>query len=142
MEGRGSPGDRGSRAGAVAAGVHLRLHHLAVRGTPRAGGRLVLVPNAGQQQRIEPGIQCRAVGRVRMEHGVVVPGVDVGMGVRVIDVVDVGVAARALGAQAVGPAVREGSRRREAGLGEHVVGPQSSIGVVEGNGAGGEVWVD
>lgn len=142
MEGRGRPGDRGSRDGAVAAGVHLRLHPLAVRGAPRAGGRLVLVPNARQQQGIEPGIQCWAVGWVRMEHGVVVPGVDVWVRVRMVDVVDVGVATRALGAQAVGPAIREGSRRWEAGLGEHMVGPQSSVWGVEGNGAGGEVWVD
>ena len=142
MEGWGGPGDRGSRDGTVAAGVHLRLHPLVVRGTPRARCRLVLVPHAGQQQRVKPGIQRWAVGRVRMEHGVVVPGVDVGVGVRMVDVVDVGVAARALGVQTVGPAVREGSRRRDAGRGEHVVGPQGSVRVVEGNGAGGEVWVD
>lgn len=77
-----------------------------------------------------------------MEHGVVVPGVDVWVGVWVVDIVDIGVATRALGAQAVRPAIGEGSRRREAGLGEHVVGPQSSVWVVEGNRAGGEVWVD
>lgn len=77
-----------------------------------------------------------------MEHWVVVPGVDVWVGVRVIDVVDVGVAARALGVQAVGPTVGEGGRRREAGLGEHVVGPERSVRVVEGDGAGGEVRVD
>ncbi len=142
MEGRGGPGDRGSRDGAVAAGVHLCLHPLTVWGTPRAGGRLVLVPNTRQQQRIKPGVQCRAVCRVRMEHGVVVPGVDVGVGVRMVDVVDTGVATCALGVQAVGPAVGEGSRRREAGLGEHVVGPQSSIRVAERNRTGGEVWVD
>lgn len=77
-----------------------------------------------------------------MEHGVVVPGVDVGVRVRMVDVVDIGVATRALGAQAVGPAIREGSWRREACLGEHVVSPESSIWVVEGNGTGGKVWVD
>lgn len=72
----------------------------------------------------------------------VVPGVDVRMGVRMVDVVDIWVATCALGVQAVGPAIGEGSWRREAGLGEHVVSPQSSIRMVEGNGAGGEVWVD
>lgn len=72
----------------------------------------------------------------------VVPGVDVCMGVRMIDVVNIGVAACALGVQAVGPAVREGRQRREAGLGEHMAGPQSSIRVVEGNRAGREVWMD
>ena len=77
-----------------------------------------------------------------MEHGVVVPGVDVCMGVRVVDVMDIGVAACALGVQVVGPAFGEGRQRREAGLGEHVAGPQSSVWVVEGNGAGREVWVD
>lgn len=70
----------------------------------------------------------------------VVPGVDVR--VWVMRMIDVGVATCALGVQAVGPAVGEGSRRREAGLGEHMVGPQSSIRMVEGNRAGGEVWVD
>lgn len=64
MEGRGGPGDRGSRDGAAAAGVHLRLHPLAVRGTPGTGARVVLVPNARQQQRAEPGIQRWAVGLV------------------------------------------------------------------------------
>lgn len=58
MECRGSPGDRGSRDGAAAAGVHLRLQPLAEWGTPCAGGRLALVSNTGQQQRIKPGIQC------------------------------------------------------------------------------------
>lgn len=64
MEGRGRPGDRGSHDGAVAAGLHLCLHPLAVRGAPRAGSRLALVPHTGQQQRVKPGIQCCAVGRV------------------------------------------------------------------------------
>lgn len=72
----------------------------------------------------------------------VVPGVDVGVGVSVVDVVDVGVAACALGVQAVGPAFGEGGRGGKAGLGEHVVCPQGSIRVVEGNRAGGEVGVD
>lgn len=95
MEGGRGPGHRGSRDGAAAAGLHLRLHPLTVRGTRCAGARLVLVPNSGQQQRIKPGIQGWAVGGVWVEHGVVVPGVDVGM--RVIDVVDIGVATLALG---------------------------------------------
>lgn len=64
MKGGGGPGDRSSRHGAVVAGVHLRLHTLAERGTPCAGGRLVLVPDSGQQQRVKPRIQCWAVGRV------------------------------------------------------------------------------
>lgn len=63
MVGRGIPGDRGSRCtAAAAAGVHLRLHPLAEWGAPRAGGRLGVVPDPGQQQRIEPVIQRRAVG--------------------------------------------------------------------------------
>lgn len=106
MEPGGGPGDGGGSKGAVAAGVHLRLHPLAVCGAARAGRRLVLVPDTGQQQRAEPGIQRRAVARVRVEHGVVVPGVDVGVGV--VDVVDAGVATGALGVQAVGPALRQG----------------------------------
>lgn len=72
----------------------------------------------------------------------VVPGVDVGVGVRVVDVVDTGVATCALGAQAVSPAIGEAGRWRQAGLGEHVVGPQSAVRVVERDRAGGEVWVD
>lgn len=64
MKCRGGPGDRSGCEGAVAAGVHLRLHPLAVRGTACAGRCLVLVPDTGQQQGAEPGIQCRAVGRV------------------------------------------------------------------------------
>ena len=47
---------------------------------------------------------------------VVVPGVDMGVGVRMVDVVDVGVARSALGVQAVSPALGERGRRREAGL--------------------------
>lgn len=82
------------------------------------------------------------MGRVGVEHGVVVPGVNVGVGVRMVDVVDVGVAACALGAQAVGPGVREGGWRREAGLREHVAGPQRSVWVVEGNGAGRKIRMD
>lgn len=72
----------------------------------------------------------------------VVPGVDMGVGVRMVNVVDAGVATCALGVQAVGPAVGERSRRREAGLGEHVASPQSSIWVAEGNRARGKVRVD
>lgn len=67
---------------------------------------------------------------------------DMGVGVRVVDVVDIGVATRALGVQAVGPTVWKCSWRWEAGLGEYMAGPQSSIWVVKGNRAGGEVWVD
>lgn len=77
-----------------------------------------------------------------MEHGsvvVVMPSMDV---VRMVDVVNVGVATCALGVKTVGPAVREASQWLEAGLGEHVTGPQASIGVVEGNGTWGEFWVD
>lgn len=108
--------------------------------TARAGRRLVLTPDAGQQQGAEPGIQRRAVGRVRMEHGVVVAGVEVR--VRMVEVVDAGVATGALRVQAVGPAVRQGRRRWEAALGEHMVGPQGPVRVVEGDGAGGEVGVE
>lgn len=64
MERRGGPGDRGGCEGAAAAGVHLCLHPHAVCGAACAGRRLILVPDTGQQQRAEPGIQCRAVGRV------------------------------------------------------------------------------
>lgn len=68
--------------------------------------------------------------------------VDVGVGarVRVVDVV--GVAAWALGAQTVGPAVGEGGGRWDAGLGDPVAGPQGSVWVAEGNGAGGKLRVD
>lgn len=72
----------------------------------------------------------------------VVPGVDMGVGVGMVDVVDIWVATCALGVQAVGPALGESSRRWEAGLGEHVSGPKSSIWVIEGYRAGGKVWVD
>lgn len=68
---------------------------------------------------------------------VVVAAVDVR-----VSVVDVGVAAGVLRVQPVGPGVRDGTRRRQVALREHVVGPQSSIWMVEGHGAGGEVWVD
>lgn len=74
--------------------------------------------------------------------GVVVAGVEVRVCVRMVDVVDVGVAACALCVQVVGPAVGEVSRRRQAGLGEHVAGPQGPVRVTEGNRAGGEVRVD
>lgn len=110
-------------------------------GAPCAGTGLALVPNSRQQQGVKAGVQSRAVGGVRVQHGVVVPAVDVGVGVRVVDV---GVsAAAALRAQAVGPAVGEvGGRRDPSGLRQDVVSPQSSVRVVEGNGAGGEVRVD
>lgn len=64
MERRGGPGDGGGGEGAVAAGVHLCLHPLAVWRTACAGRRLVLIPDTGQQQRAEPGVQRGAVGRV------------------------------------------------------------------------------
>lgn len=87
--------------------------------------------------------RCGAVGGIRVEHGVVV----VVVGVAAVDVrvrmVDVGVAARVLRVQPVGPGVWDGTgRRRQVGLREHVVGPQSSVWRVEGHGTGGEVWVD
>lgn len=67
------------------------------------------------------------------------------VGVAAVDVrvVDAGVAAGVLRVQPVGPGVWDGTRRRrQVALREHVVGPQSSVWMVEGNGAGGEVWVD
>lgn len=101
-----------------------------------------MVPDGGQQQGTEPVVQrCGAVGGIRVEHGVVVVGM---VGVAGVDVrvVDVGVAAGGLRVQPVGPGVGDGPRRRQVALREHVVGPESSVRMVEGNGAGGEVWVD
>lgn len=69
-----------------------------------------------------------------------VPGVEVR--VWMVDVVDTGVATGALRVQAVGPTVRQSRRRWEAALGEHMVGPQGPVRMVEGYGAGGEVWVE
>lgn len=140
MERRGGPGDRGGCEGAVAAGVHLCLHPHAVCGAACVGRCLILGPDTRQQQRAEPGIQCRAVGRVWMEHGVVVAGVDVRVGM--VDVVDSRVATWALGVQAVGPTVRQVRRRWEPALGEQVVGPKGPVWMVYGYGAGGEVWVE
>lgn len=111
-----------------------------MRRASRAGAGLALIPHPRHQERVKPGIQRWSVGGVRREHGVmvVVSAVDVGMGVGTVDV-DVRIAARTLGTQAVGPAFGEGGWGWEAGLGEAVISPQSSIWVVEGNGAGGEV---
>lgn len=138
LERRWAPGDGGSRD---VAGVCLRLHPLAERRASRAGSLLGLVPDGGQQQWTEPVVQrCGAVGGIRVEHGVVVGVVGVaGVNMRVVDV---GVAAGVLRVQPVGPGVGDGTRRLQVPLREHVVGPESSIRVVEGNGAGGEVWVD
>lgn len=58
-----------------------------------------------------------------MKHRVMVSGVDVGVGMRMVDVVNIGVTACALGAQTVGPAIGDGRWRWEAGLGEHVASP-------------------
>jgi len=71
-------------------------------------------------------------------------GVNVGAraGMRMVDIMNIGVATWALRAQIIGPAVRNGSCRREAGLGEHVASPQRSVWVVKGDRAGGKVWVD
>lgn len=128
MKGRGGPGHRGGCEGAVAAGVHLCLHPRTVCRAAGAGGGLILVPDTGQQQRTEPGIQCWAVGRVWMEDGVVVAGVDVRVGM--VDVVDSRVATGALGVQAVGPTVRQVRRSWESALGEQVVGPEGPVWMV------------
>lgn len=140
METRRSPSGRGSRDIVVAAGFDPCLHPLAVWGTPCVGGCLTLAPNTRQHEWIESGIQCRAVSWVCMKHGVMVPSVDVGVGM--VDVMNIWVTACALVVQAVGPAIRKGSCRWEAGLGKHVAGPQSSILLVEWNRAGGKAWVD
>lgn len=63
-----------------------------------------------------------------MEHGVVVAGVDVRVGM--VDVVDSRVATRALGVQAVGPTVRQVRWRWEPTLGEQVVGPKAPVWMV------------
>lgn len=128
MKRRGGPGDRGGCEGAVAAGLHLCLHPHALCGATGAGRGLVLVPDTGQQQRAEPGVQSRAGSRVWMEHGVVVAGGDVRVGM--VDVVDSRVATRALGVQAVGPAVRQVRGRWEPTLGEQVVGPKAPVWMV------------
>lgn len=133
LDGRRAPGHGG---GCDVAALCLRLHPLAERRASRAGALLALAPDGGQQQRAEPVLQrCGAVGGVRVEHGVVA-AVDV-------RVVDVRVGAGGLRVEPVGPGVRDGRRRRrQVALREHVVGPQSSVWMVEGNGAGGEVRVD
>lgn len=111
-------------------------------GAAGAGGGLALAPNARQQQCIESGIQRWAVGRVCVKHGLMVPGVDVGTDVRMVNIVDVGVGTRVLGAQTVGPALGEGSCRWKAGLGKHVASPQGSIRRIERHRAGGDARVE
>lgn len=112
-----------------------------MRGASCASCDLALTSDARQKQRVEPGIQSWAVGWVRVQHGVV-PWVDVGVGARVRVVDFMGVAAWALGAQTVGPGVGECGCRRDAGLRDHVSGPQGAVRVAEGDGAGGELWMD
>lgn len=46
-----------------------------------------------------------------MKHGVMMPGVNVGVRVGMVDVMNIWVSACVLGVQAVGPAIREGSCR-------------------------------
>lgn len=129
----GGPRDR--RGGA--ASVQFAFDAFAER--TGAGGRLALVPHAGQQQRAEPGVERGAVGGVGVEHRVVVWVSWVhAMAVGVVDLVDVGVRGAGLGV--VGPGVGRRRWRGETGLGEDVPGPERAL-WGEGDGAGGEVWV-
>lgn len=66
-----------------------------------------------------------------------VPCVDVG-----VRMIDIWVATCVLRVQAVGPAIREGSWRWEAALGQHMVRPECSVRMIEGHRARGKVWVD
>lgn len=144
MEGWRGPGDRSCRDGTVAAEIHFCFTSFTVWGATSACSSLTLTPNTWQQQCIESGIQSWAVGWVWMKHRVMMPCVDVGMGpwVWVIDIMNIGVATCALGTQTVCPAIRKGSWRRYACLRKDMAGPQGSIRMTEGNGAGGEIWVN